>query len=233
MKTVPVSIGFSETVLIPSRIECRSRQACVREREHPTSTRGISFAGTWFPCEESTTVTGSGVDLRTGDSPPEPVRSGEDAVPCQTVKALPTGLGKNLGGPSTDVCSLESQHQGYHEKSHKPMDHGDCQGSLHSSWWRVWPSYSTWGQSPVSIMGVQLSGGFTWHPVIGVLEIIWGLPEFVSPPHRLYRWWHVYTGSSGGRTTRRGSRASSPTSIAYTICMQPLLRRSLWRLPDY
>ena len=36
----------------------------------------------------------------------------------------------------------------------------------------------------------------------------------------------VDTGSSGGRTTRGGSRTSSPTSIAYTICMQPLLRRS-------
>ena len=51
------------------------------------------------------------------------------------------------GGGSTDVCSLESQHQGYHEKSHKPMDCGDCQGSLHWSWSRVWPSYCTWGQA--------------------------------------------------------------------------------------
>ena len=42
----------------------------------------------------------------------------------------------------------------------------------------------------------------------------------------MYCWGHVDTGSSGGRTTRRGSRTSSPTSIAYTICMQPLLRRS-------
>ena len=63
MKTVPVSIGFSETALIHSRVECRSRQVCVRERA------------------------------------------------------------------STDVCSLESQHQRYHEKSHQPMD----RGSLHSS----------------------------------------------------------------------------------------------------
>ena len=69
---VPVSIGFSETALIHSCIECCSRQVCVREREHPTSTPGISFAGTWFPCEESTTVTGSGVDL-----PSQPVRSRE------------------------------------------------------------------------------------------------------------------------------------------------------------
>ena len=95
---VSVSIGFSETALIPSRIECRSWQVCVREREHPTSTRGIPVAGTWVPCKESTTVTGSGVDLCSRDSPPELVRSGEDAVPCQTVKALPTRLGKNPGG---------------------------------------------------------------------------------------------------------------------------------------
>ena len=60
----------------------------------------------------------------------------------------------------------------------------------------------------------------------GVLEVIWSLPEFVSTRHDLYRWWHVDTGSSGGRTTSSGSRTSSPSSIAYTICIQPLLQRS-------
>ena len=88
MKTA--SIGFGETVLISARFERLGRQ--VLERSHPTTTCGISFAGTWFPCEESTTVTGSGVDLHTGDSPSQPVRSGEDAVSCQTAKTLPTGL---------------------------------------------------------------------------------------------------------------------------------------------
>ena len=99
------------------------------------TTCGISFSITWFPCEESTTVTGSGVDHRTGDFPSQPVRSGEDAVSCHTAEALHTGLGKNPGGGglSIDVCSLESQHQRYHEKSHQPMDRGDCQGSLHAS----------------------------------------------------------------------------------------------------
>ena len=44
-------------------VECCARQVCVHEREHPTSTRCISVvAGTWVPCEESTIVTGSGVD---------------------------------------------------------------------------------------------------------------------------------------------------------------------------
>ena len=132
---------------------------------------------------------------------------------------LHTGLGKNLGGPSADVCSLESQHQGYHEKSHQPMDRGDCQGSLHSSWSRV--IYDQVTAHEVSFMGVQLSGSPTWHPVSGVLEVFWGLPEFISTGHGLYRWWHVYTGSSGGRTASCGSRTSSPSSIAYTICMQP------------
>ena len=103
------------------------------------------------------------------------------------------------------------------------MDRGDCQGSLHSSWSAVWPCDSAWGPSAFSFMGVQLSGGFTWHPVSGFLEVIWGLPELVPAWHGLYCWWHVNTGSSGGRTTCRGSRASSPTSIAYTICMQPLI----------
>ena len=136
---VPASIGFGETALISARIECRGRQVCVLERSHPATTCGISFAGTWFPCEESTTVTGSGMDLR-----------------------------------SVNGCLfIGIQHQRYHEKSHQPMDRGDCQGSLHTSWSRVWPSYGTWGQSTVSVMGVQLSGGPTWHPVSGVLEVIW------------------------------------------------------------
>ena len=90
---------------------------------------------------------------------------------------------------------------------------------------RVRPCDGTWGQSPFSFMGIQLSGSPTWHPVSGFLEVIWGLPEFVSMWHGLYRWWHVDTGSSGGRTTSSGSRTSSPSSIAYTICKQPLLRR--------
>ena len=37
------------------------------------------------------------------------------------------------GGPSAYVHTLESQHKGYHEEPHKPMDRGECQGSLHSS----------------------------------------------------------------------------------------------------
>ena len=61
----------------------------------------------------------------------------------------------------------------------------------------------------------------------GVLEVFRGVPEFVSARHALCCWGHVNTGSSGGCcTTRSGSRTSSPTSIAYTICMQPLLQRS-------
>ena len=96
---VPASIGSGEKALISARIECLCRQMCVLERSHPATTCGISFAGTWFPWEESTTVTGSGVDHRTGDSLSQPVRSVGDAVSCQTAKTLPTtGLGKNPGG---------------------------------------------------------------------------------------------------------------------------------------
>ena len=82
----------------------------------------------------------------------------------------------------------------------------------------VWPSYSTWGQSPVSLMGLQLSGGATWHSVSCVLEVVGSLPEFLSTRHGLYHWWDVNFGSNDVRTTSRGSRSSSPTSIAYTVC---------------
>ena len=136
------------------------------------------------------------------------------------------GTLKESGGPSAYVHALEPQHQGYLEEPHKPMDRGDCQGSLHSSWSSVRPCDGSWGPSAFSFMGIQLSGGPSWHPGSGVLEVFWSLPEFVSARHGLFCWGHVDTGSSGGLTTRSGSRASSPTSIAYTICMQPLLRRS-------
>ena len=59
-----------------------------------------------------------------------------------------------------------------------------------------------------------------------VLEVVRSLPEFLSTRHGLYRWWDVYAGSSGGCTTSRRSRTSSPTFIVYTICMQPLLQCS-------
>ena len=114
------------------------------------------------------------VDHGTGDCPLESDGTWENAMSCETVEAIYTGLGKNPGegGASAHVHSLEPQHQGYHEEPHKPMDRGDCQGSLHSSWSSVRPCDSTWGPSTVSFMGVQLSGGFTWHPVSSILEVI-------------------------------------------------------------
>ena len=144
----------------------------------------------------------------------------------ECLSRLTYGTLKESGGPSASVHTLEPQHQGYHEDPHKSMDRGDCQGSLHKSWSSVRPCDGSWGPSAFSFMGVQLSGGPTWHPGSGVLEVFWGVPEFGSARHGLCCWGHVDTGSSGGCTTRSGSRASSPTSIAYTICMQPLLRRS-------
>ena len=125
---------------------------CVCQRKHTATTYGISVAGTWFPSEESATDLGPWMDHRAWDCPLESDGSGENAVSRQTVETLHTGLWKNPGGPSAYVYTLESQHQGYHEEPHKPMDHGDCQGSLHSSWSRIWPSDGTWGQSPFSIM---------------------------------------------------------------------------------
>ena len=131
---VPVSIGFSKTVLIPARIKCRARQMCVRQRKHTATTYGISVAGTWFPSEESATDPGPWMDHRARDSGlPTWIQRKRNAVSCQTVETLHMGLWKN-GGGSADVSTLESQHQRYYEEPHKPMDRGDCQGSLHSSW---------------------------------------------------------------------------------------------------
>ena len=72
------------------------------------------------------------MDLRTGYSPSQPVRSRKDTLPCQAIKAISTGLGTNLEGPSADVYTLEPQHQRYHEKSYQQMDRGDSQGTLYT-----------------------------------------------------------------------------------------------------
>ena len=217
---VPVSIGFGKTALVPARIEYSAWQMCVRERKRQLLVSLLPEPGflakNQLPTQAPEWITVPGIAHL---NPTEPEKMWDSWSSTY-------GTRKESGEPSTHVHSLEPQHQGYHEEPHKPMDRGDCQGSLHSSWSSVRPCDSTWGPSTVSFMGVQLSGGFTWHPVSGILEVIWGLPEFVPVQHGLYRWGHVDTGSSGGCTTRSGSRASSPSSIAYTICMQPLLRRS-------
>ena len=148
---VPVSIGFGKTALIPARFECRARQMCVRQRKHTATTCGISVAGTWFPSEESATELGPWMDHRARDCPLESDGSGENAVSCLTIETLHMGFWKNLGGGggmSADVYTLESQHQRYYEEPHKPMDRGDCQGSLHSSWLRIWPSDGTMRSEP-------------------------------------------------------------------------------------
>ena len=219
-----LALASGKTALVPAHIEYSAWQMCVRERlnanlwylyfRNLASWRRISFL--------RRPLSGS----RYWGLPTWIRRNRRKCyVPLDSWSST-YGTQKESGGPSVHVHSLEPQHQGYHEEPHKPMDRGDCQGSLQSSWSSVRPCDSTWGPSTVSFMGVQLSGGFTWHPVSGVLEVIWSFPEFIPARHGLYRWWHVDTGSSGGCTTRSGSRASSPTSIAYTICMQPLLPRS-------
>ena len=80
-----------------------------------------------------------------------------------------------------------------------------------------------WNRSIRDIMRSDISRWIV--EVSSILEVVGGLPEFLSMRHGLYRWWDVNFGSSGGRTLSRGSR-TPPTSIAYTICMQPLLWRA-------
>ena len=151
---VPVSIGFGKTALVPARFEYSAWQMCVRERKHSTSTCGISTSGTWLPGEESATDAGPWMDHGTWDCSLESDGTGANVMSRSTAEALHPGLGKNPGGPAANVHSLEPQHQRYHEEPHKPMDRGDCQGSLHSSWSSVWPCDSSWGPSTVSVMGV-------------------------------------------------------------------------------
>ena len=94
----------------------------------------VSLLPERFPCEESTTITGSGVDLRTGDSDLNPSEADRMLCPVMQLKLyLRDSEQIRGGGLSTTIHSFESQHQRYHEKSHQPMDRGDCEGSLHSS----------------------------------------------------------------------------------------------------
>ena len=71
---------------------------------------------------------------------------------------------ERIRGPSAYVHALQSQHQGYHEEPHKPMDRGDCQESLHSSWSRVRPCDGTWGQS--------LSASWAYNCQVALLDIL-------------------------------------------------------------
>ena len=124
---------------------------CVRQRKHTATTCGISVAGIWFPSEESATDPGPWMDHRAWDCPLESDGSGENAVPCQTVETLHTGLWKNPGGRQRMFLPWNRNIRDNYEEPHKPRDRGDCQGSLHSSWSRIWPSDGTWGQSPFSV----------------------------------------------------------------------------------
>ena len=155
---VPVSVGFGKTALVPARFEYSAWQISVRERKHSMSTCGISTSGTWLPGEESATDAGAWMDHGTGDCSLESDRTGAYVMSRAAAETLHLGLGKNPGGTAANVYSLEPQHQRYHEEPHKPMDQGDCQGSLQSSWSSVWPCDSSWGPSTVSFMGIQLSG---------------------------------------------------------------------------
>ena len=230
---VPASAGFSETTLLLARLECRTRQMRIRQRKYSVSNCGIVAAGSGVSGEESASNAGSSVDHRTRIAHLNPMETERMSCPVWQLKLylrdserIWGGGGGGGGGGRQRMFTLGSWHQRYHEKSHQPMDRGDCQGSLHPVRPGAWTGDSAWGQSTISVMGLQLSDGLTWYLGSGVLEVIWGLPEFVSARYGLYRWWHVYTGSSGRRPTSCGSSTSSPTSLAYTICMQPLLRRS-------
>ena len=124
-------------------------------------------------------------------------------------------------------------HKEHHEKSYQQMDHWDHQRGLYMSRQRPrGQGHGAWSQSIICIMGLQLSHGSTWHSASCVLKVAKSLPKFLSARYGQHCWWDVNIGSCSGRSTSSGSRTSSPTSIAYKICMQPLLRHPSWRLPS-
>ena len=77
---------------LPSCFECRSRLVCVFERKHPASTDVISVTGSRVSCQEPATVADSAMGLRAGYCSSQPDWSGTDALPCQAIEALSTGL---------------------------------------------------------------------------------------------------------------------------------------------
>ena len=221
-------IGFGKTTLVSARLEGRTRQMCVRQRKHTATTCGISVAGTWSPSEESATDPGPWMDLRARDCPIESDRSGENTVSCQTVEALHTGLRKNPGGGGGRQWMF----------IHWNHNIRNIMRSHVSRWsWRLSrkPTLKLIGSMTewqhMRSERCQLRGHLTvrWHFLTSCQRRFGGhlgSSEFVSTGHGLHCWGHVYSGSSGGRTTSSGSRTSSPSSIAFTICMQPLLPRS-------
>ena len=157
-------MGFGKTALVPACIEYSVWQLGVRSRKHATTTCGISTFGTWLPGEESATDAGSWMDHGTWDCLLNPTEQERMLCPVRQLKLYIRDAerirgGGGGGGQSAYVHTLELQLQRYHEEPRKPMDRGDCQGNLHSSWSLVRPCDSAWGPS---FMGVQLSGGSTW-----------------------------------------------------------------------
>ena len=148
---VPVSIGFGKTALVLARIENSVWQLGVRSRKHATTTCGISEPGflakNQLPTQAPEWITPPGIAswIR---------RNRRDCfVPLDNWSSTYGTLKESGGGgggggvQSAHVHTLELQLQRYHEEPRKPMDRGDCQGSLHSSWSLVRPCDSAWGPS--------------------------------------------------------------------------------------
>ena len=68
-----------------------------------------------------------------GNSHLNPTEPEQMLCPVRQLKLYIRDSERIRGAAAANVHSLEPQHQRYHEEPHKPMDRGDCQGSLHSS----------------------------------------------------------------------------------------------------
>ena len=220
---VPVSTGFSTTAII-FPCTCRVWQVCIRKRKYPASEDRVLFTGNRsFGCEPATVP---------GIAPSWPRCTRENVMSSQTTQAISKGYRKNSKN-SSYIIEMErerlrlslSSHQEHHEKSYQQMDRWDHQRGLYMSRQRQrGQGHSAWSQGIICVMGLQLSSGSTWHSASCVLKVVKSLPKFLSARYGQHCWWDVNIGSCSGRSTSSGSRTSSPTSIAYKICMQPLLR---------
>ena len=247
--SVPVSIGFSATAIVSTCAKCRVWQVYIRKRKYPVSESGFLVTGSRIFGQEQAAVTGFGMDHSPRYHSSQPGWTRENVLSGQTTQAISKGYRKNPGGGG-----------GQRPFIHWNRAIKDIMRSHISKWIdeTVKKAYTRADRDQEDrvtahevralsgIMGLQLSGGSTWHSVSGVLDggrqessripicAIW--PELLMGclhgNHTEALNLHAAQQESfcmvtcSGRSTCSGSRTSSPTSIAYTICMQPLLRHA-------
>ena len=188
---------------------------------------GVLVTGSRIPGQEPTSIPGSRMDHRPRYRTSQSRGTTEDAMSSQTARALSTGYGKNPEKLSMALHPLESNHKGHHES--------------HISKWIVETVKEAYTQADrdqedsitghdVRVLSASWAYNCQWHFLTFCQLCIGGHQEssriHIYAIWPAYCWWDINIGSCSGRTTSRGSRTSSPTSIAYTTCIKPLLRHA-------